>query len=198
MLTQPNFMPSSHLLCRWSRQKLSSEAATTARLAPDLSCVCFTPDKRSMGQNLPVAFRSGQRPFAHPLLPERTSNKRRCRALITSPSPTHTPYPSQKVTDRPRPARVPQDDEQNGNFWLWEATKGVANNFLDIVRVGRLPWTGETSLPASQKLEKAGLLGDTTRRAVEVHTSDRIWNVRKCHLPREDSSRSQSQPDLEI
>ena len=121
-----------------------------------------------MGHITPLLFRSGQRPFAHPLLPERRKHKRAAQAVV-APSPSlQKTYPGRKVTDISQLARHPKEVLPDGNKWLWEATKGVAISLCDLVRSSRLPWTGEKQVSATGSLEQASLLGETTKRAVEV------------------------------
>ncbi len=121
-----------------------------------------------MGHNIPVVFRSGHRPFAHPLLPERRHDRQRLHALITHPSPLQNVCVPRKVTDTSQPARLPGDGHQHGGIWLWETTKGAAMALADLVRSSKLSWTGEKRAPAAEGLEPARLLDETSRRALEV------------------------------
>lgn len=122
-----------------------------------------------MGQNTPLVFRSGQRPFTHPLLPQRRKDRRVARAVIAPPPSLQKTTPLRKVTDDLQAARHPRVSPQDGSFWLWQTTKGVAISFLDLVRSSRPSWPGEKRVSAAGSLDQASLLGDTTRRAVEVN-----------------------------
>ena len=141
---------------------------STHRLPVEYLDTCYETAAQLMGHNTPLIFRSGQRPFAHPLLPERRQDRLAAQAVIApSPAPQKT-YTGRKVTDNTQSARHSRDVLPDSNAWFWQTTRGAAISLYDLVRSSRLPWTGEKRVSATGSLEQASLLGETTRRAVEV------------------------------